>query len=304
MSTLAAEGNPKEDKIVIAAGEVLSTAQLDIDFEFFASPFGIPAPPEGLTVISSSCSDVFEWAGENDNNIFQGSAGGRDWLYLRDSGTSGGSLDKYYDQTLHLRINSTPFCYGVLWQKIFPLNFTPGVSPAAGSEVFWRVSFNGVIDGTGRCGPCVWVDDASKHDNATLFAMVVNKETGQTELRRWTAASLASVDNSTLIGTMVLPNIGDRMTIYMDQFPNAVGLGSNGVFADISDINGSFRDSGQLLFEDTKVNDKSTARHAKMGFGFVSIGGVTAGKMEFKTNSASTILNTTPFVIISNTGGT
>lgn len=49
MPSLAHEGNPKEDEIVISGGSVLSTAQLDIDFLFFGGTPGVPvgdnAPP-------------------------------------------------------------------------------------------------------------------------------------------------------------------------------------------------------------------------------------------------------------------
>lgn len=43
MSSLAHEGNPKEDQIVITGGSVLSTAQLDIDFDFVGGVPNVPA---------------------------------------------------------------------------------------------------------------------------------------------------------------------------------------------------------------------------------------------------------------------
>ena len=65
MSSLAHEGNPKEDQIIIAAGDVLSTAQLDIDFLFFGGAPNIPSIANpNLTHESSTCADVFEWVDE------------------------------------------------------------------------------------------------------------------------------------------------------------------------------------------------------------------------------------------------
>ena len=62
MPSLAHEGNPKEDEIIITAGDVLSTAQLDIDFQFFGP--NVPNVPLWADVpfrVSSSCPNIFTW---------------------------------------------------------------------------------------------------------------------------------------------------------------------------------------------------------------------------------------------------
>jgi hypothetical protein len=57
MPALAHEGNPKENEIIITGGSVLSTAQLDIDFQFVGSNPTIPSatqPAEFLITPSGS----------------------------------------------------------------------------------------------------------------------------------------------------------------------------------------------------------------------------------------------------------
>ena len=296
MPSLAHEGNPKEDEIIITAGDVLSTAQLDIDFQFFGGAPNIPptADPD-LTVISSTCSDVFEWAGENDNDTFQGSASGRDWLYLLQTPASGNSLERYNDQTLHLRINSTEHCYGALWQSFYPLHFN-NVSATAGQTIDWRVTFNGVIDGVPRAGPAVWLLDGTTHDNATLYAAIVNMEASALWICKWASQSLGTL--TVPLFTMVLPNIGDRIEISMVQEAVSAGFGSNGIFVNIYDSSDNLREGSESLFDDINNSAESQVRHTKMNVGFVSIGGVQGGKLEFKTRIGSYLEDTTtPFLL-------
>ena len=88
MSSLAHEGNPKEDTIIITGGDVLSTASLSIPFLFFGGgqPPNIP-PAEPPSNISSSCPDVLGWP--DGRNFIP--------LYYNDP-QSGGSLTIWTDQ--------------------------------------------------------------------------------------------------------------------------------------------------------------------------------------------------------------
>ena len=268
MSTLAAEGNPKENEIVIAAGDVLSTAQLDVDFRFFGSQGpNIPPPVEALTFSSYTCGDVFDWPGKEE---------GQDWIYLRGDGSN--TTDSLEDKSLDLTILSSPGCYGVLWQKHYGNTFDPDNANLGGGDVLWETMFNGVVDGTPRAGPCNWIGDATTHAVAILYALIVNVDTGLTELRSWSSASLKSVDNSTLLGTMRLPVIGESLLLEAIQFD---GGGINGMYGFIYDANGAQQATVSSLFEDVQTFSASTARHAKLGVGFVSIGGLTAGRMKF-----------------------
>ena len=301
MSTLAHEGNPKENSIVIAAGDVLSTAQLDIDFQFFGSQGpNIPPPAEALTLSSYTCSDVFDWPGKEE---------GQDWIYFSDSPcqTTNGSRTRWADPTLQLRINSTPACYGVLWQKISPVAY-PTSNPASGARIDWRTSFNGVIDGTPRSGPCVWITDATTHAVASLYAAIYNADLGVIQLCSWANASLASIDNATILGTISLaPVVGDIFWLTMAQRPEDVGVNEVAIDLRSSDLATS-KGSASFVFEDTTqqaIFNQSRVRHNRCGVGFVSVGGVTAGKLEFKHSADQSCQNgLTPWIDVDSSGGT
>ena len=69
MSSLAHEGNPKEDEIIITAGSVLSTAQLDVDFLFLGQGENIPILEEITPYIAeSSHSDKYLYSIDPDTN--------------------------------------------------------------------------------------------------------------------------------------------------------------------------------------------------------------------------------------------
>ena len=294
MSSLAHEGNPKEDELTITGGSVLSTASLDVQIPLFGNPT-VPSTSEpSRSHISSTCSDVFEWAGENDNGAFLGSATGRDWLYLQQTPGSGNSVERYIDQTLWLRINSTQSCYGALWQSFDPLNFNAPTA-TAGQTIDWQVMFNGVIDGTPRAGPCIWLLDGTSANNATLWAAVVNMEANAIWMCQWVNQSLATLTEP--YDTMVAPNIGDKLELTMIQEAASVGLNSNGFYCTLFDSAGNVRDTGTYVFDGTNNAEGSQVRHTKMNVGFVSVGGVQGGKLEFKTNLGSWLSSsTTPFL--------
>lgn len=284
MSSLAHEGNPKEDEITITGGSVLSTASLDISIPFFG---GTPPPPPDVPAegISSSCSDVFEWAGENDNGAFLGSATGRPWLILSDSPclSTGNVRTRLADTSLDIRVNSTPTCYGIIYQSVYPLavNETPGADPAAGASILWEMRFNGVIDGQGRAGPAVWIADTPTKELASLYAVVVDVELGVSTLMRWVAAPLSARGDS--LASMRLPVIGELVQIQMIQYPydEVHSPGNNGIYGAILDASGNTVDSCGYAFEDTKPFNQTTTRHSRMNVGIVSVGGSTAGKMAF-----------------------
>ena len=311
MSSLAAEGNPKEAEIAISGGSVLSTAQLDIDFLSLAPVFVTPSTAEpSPTLQSSTCADVFEWKGLNDNGDFLGSAQGRDWMYLSDGPCLGtnGVRTKLNDTTMHLRINSTPTCYGVLWQKVYPLAL-PGTSTtsAAGSVIYWQTGFNGIIDGTPRAGPCIWVADATTHSDAILYAAVIDMDAGNIQLCQWDSASLAAMANATVLGTLSMtPSVGDILWLGISQRPDSVGF--NDVFLDLrsSDF-GTSKGLIDFFFEDTvqqAIYNGTQVRHNRMGVGFVSVGGPTAGKMEFIHSANESCWNgLVLFVDIDSSGG-
>jgi hypothetical protein len=97
---------------------------------------------------------------------------------------------------------------------------------------------------------------------------------------------------------MVLPNIGDRIEISMIQEAISVGGGTNGIFVSVYDSSGTLRESASSLFDDTNNVAESKVRHTKMNVGFVSIGGVLGGKMEFKTRIGNYVdTTTTPFLL-------
>ena len=290
MSTLAHEGNPTEDEITITAGDVLSTAQLDIDFQFFGGAPNVPSTADpDLTVISSTCGNVFDWSTREQ---------GDDWIYLRDAGNSGATTDQLDDTSLDLNIFSSEQCYGVIWQKHHGYHYGPTFSELGGGDVLWEVIFNGIVDGIPRAGPCNWVHDNTLHSSATLYALVVNADTNLTELRSWSSASLGSIDNSTLLDTMRMPVVGEALLIEMMQFDGA-SPGANGVFGFIYAVDGTQMDTCQSLFEDVQTFSISAVRHVKLGAGFVSIGGLTAGTLNFRARAVP-VATRSPYILIHN----
>ena len=285
MSSLAHEGNPKEEEIIIEAGSVLSTAQLDIDFQFFGGD--VPNVPEEnfvYTLRKQSCAEVFLWPDM---------LSGRDIMYLRETPASGGNQDRYVDQTLDLEIHSTPNCWGVVWQKYYPLHFLTSTT-TAGIAVAWRVSFTGILSGIPRGGPAVWIsDDITDPHIATLYAAVVNMNDNVLSVCRWNAESLEAL--TTPLFNLVVPNPGDLIYMTMDQDPTNVG--SNGLTVTLVDSVGTVRDSGFALVEDVMTSTGSQARNSKMGIGFVSVGGPTSGWLAFNTVIGPYTENiTTPFL--------
>src|SRR3990167_11113766 len=98
MPSLAHEGNPKEDEIIIEAGSVLSTAQLDIDFRFFGGAPGVPPLVVSPFHGSSSCTGIFDWPEERE---------AIPWFY--NDAQSGGSLTVWTDQLPYSTTNLIPW---------------------------------------------------------------------------------------------------------------------------------------------------------------------------------------------------
>lgn len=289
MPTLAHEGNPKEAKIIIAAGDVLSTAQLDVDFLFLPGSAalgvvpGVPstAEPSPLTTRSYTCGDVFDWPSRET---------GRGFLVLHDAGGLGapGTSESLRDDDFILHINSTPDCYGIIWQTCFGPHYLQSDPTTGGGDILWQVAFGGVVDGTPRAGPCCWVKDGTTHASATIYALVVNMDTNLTELRSWGGTSLSSVANSTLLSSMRVPVVGEELLLELLQF----GAGDSGAYGFIYNAAGVQQATCSSLFNDVQTFSISTVRHPKMGVGFVSIGGITSGHMDFahRIGSGATLL--------------
>lgn len=300
MSTLAHEGNPKEDSITISGGSVLSTAQLDINFEFFGGGGVQLTPPAALDVeLSTTCAGVFTWPTIES---------GDDWIYFSDAPcfSTTGSRTKWADGTLDLTITSTPQCYGVIWKHIDPVAY-PNSNPAGCARIDWYVGFNGVLNGTPRAGPCIWVTDATTHSIAYLYAMIYNGDLGVVQLVKWDGASLADVGYGSVLGTIsVTPSVGDIFWLTMAQRPEDTG--SNEVAADLrpSDFGASLG-SCSFVFEDTTqqaLYNQVAARHSRCGVGFVSIGGTTGGACQFIHSANMTCWNgLVPFIDIDSSGG-
>jgi hypothetical protein len=310
MPSLAHEGNPKEDDITITGGSVLSTAQLDIDFQFFGVP-NVPSDEESSpTIMSSSCGLAFRWRGAIDDDSFTGRAEGREWVYLSDAPCLGtnGVRTKLADTQMRLRIHSSPACYGALWQKMDPVAYAVESSNWASCSVIdWYVGFNGIISGTPRCGPCVWVKDSTKAEIAYLYAMVFDGDAGNIKLCSWAGTSLGSLDNATIHGTInVAPSIGNIFWITISQRPDSPG--SNYVSMDLRTADfGTSLGYAEFLFEDSTqqaIFEHTNVRHSKCGMGFVSIGGTTAGEAEWVHSADMSCWNgIVPFVDIDSSGG-
>jgi hypothetical protein len=280
MPSLAHEGNPKEAEIVISGGSVLSTAQLDIDFQFFAGDVNPTVPSTydpGLTQRVQSCPDVFQWTGMQD---------GVDIMYLFQNVASGSSIDRYNDQTLDLTVHSSPDCYGVVSQKYWPLNFANNDSwgPAL---VVWDIEFSGVISGTPRAGIALDVlDDLTDPDNVQLFGAVIDMDidangnyTGVIQGCRWVNQSLS--DFPTILFTITtMPNKTDVIRIQLNQDASDVGNNSFGIT--LYDSVFATRDSGSVNIEAVNNVIGQRTRHNKMRAGFVAVGGQAPGVMKFK----------------------
>lgn len=226
MSSLAHEGNPKEDQIIITGGSVLSTAQLDIDFQFFG-PGGGGAGLNQPFNVSSSCPQVFTWPA------------GREYIpFNYNSSVSGGTITTFTDQLqdqlantqywLDLDIESKPNCCGMAivpfhMENIPTMSFqTDQVFPVH-DIVSWRVSFQSVQD-TPYAGICAWVEDGSTVDNFTGYVLAANYELGITKFMKYVHQSLCT--EGTILGIIntVPRTANDTMTISVYTDPNAASV--------------------------------------------------------------------------------
>ena len=299
MPSLAHEGNPKEDKIVIASGDVLSTATLDFNFlSLGVVPGVVPHVPStansNLFIESSTCNDVFSWPGEQQ--------GIPAWTLRDYYNEIGGSRTITRDRSLELRINSTPTCWGVMWQKVSALATLP-TNKAAGSEIDWTIRFNGLIEGTPRAGICIWVDDATTHLVAKLYALVIDYDLSVMRMMKWDDASLIDKTKGTVLGTISnLPAVNDELLLQMNQFPANIGASFNGITAQWSNSSGVAISSVTSLFDETpSLANKQTIRHRRCGVGFISIGGTTSGRLAF-THSPFEPTRADPSLLVTSDG--
>ncbi len=245
MSTLAHEGNPKEDKIVIAAGDVLSTAQLDVDFEFFANSPPPNVPPLDVSfAVSSSCPNVFTWPDSREYIPFN-----------YNDVQSGGAITTFTDQLqeqlqntqywLDLDIESKPNCCGCAFVPFFMVDIpsmsftTDQVFPVHDLQIF-RASFQSKT-ATPYAGICAWVEDGSTFDNFTGYVLACNYELSVTKFLKYVHQSLCT--EGTVLGTIsaVLTTANSTLGISVYTDPNSASVGNTiwQLVAEVKDENGS-----------------------------------------------------------------
>ena len=244
MSSLAHEGNPKEDEIIITAGDVLSTAQLDVDFQFFGgTPPNMP-PLDQPFMISSSCPNVFTWPDEREYIPFN-----------YNDVQAGGAITVFTDQLqeqltnttywLDLDIESKPNCCGCAFVPfrmvdVPTMSFqTDQVFPVHDLQVF-RVTFQSKTD-TPYAGICAWVEDGSTFDDFTGYVLACNYELSITKFLKYVHQSLCT--EGTVLGVIsAVPTVANStiaISVYTD--PNSASVGDTiwQLVAEVKDENGS-----------------------------------------------------------------
>ena len=228
MSSLAHEGNPKEDSIIITAGDVLSTAQLDVDFQFFGgTPPNVPPLDQPFNV-SASCPNVFTWPD------------GREYIpFNYNDVQSSGAITTFTDQLqeqltntqywLDLDIESKPNCCGCAFVPFHMVDIpsmsftTDQVFPVHDLQVF-RVTFQGKTD-TPYAGICAWVEDGSTFDDFTGYVLACNYELSITKFMKYVHQSLCT--EGTILGVIsAVPTVANS-TIAISVFtdPNSASVG-------------------------------------------------------------------------------
>lgn len=213
MSSLAHEGNPKEDEIIISGGSVLSTAQLDIDFDFIggvvpnvpASNFGPEAYPGctyseeyryveqcplGLRVIDRY--DIGSLAGIRLHGSFLGCSGD----------PSGGFVFAPTEPRFSVDLLSGRRDFSIEVQGSFagfsivqgPLN-----ASHTGNFLDAAVQYD-IISYAPVCGFCFWVDDQSTPCNFTGVVAINDLANERSYLGYFINADLHS-DPPTILAT-------------------------------------------------------------------------------------------------------
>src|SRR3990167_5063622 len=258
MPSLAHEGNPREDEITIAAGDVLSTAQLDVDFLFFGpgAP-GVPSIAATPFRISSSCPNVFTWPD------------GREYIpFNYNDVQSSGAITTFTDQLqeqltntthwLDLDIESKPDCCGAAFVPFHMVDIptmsfqTDQVFPVHDLQVF-RATFQAVQD-TPYAGICAWVEDGSTVDDFTGYVLACNYELSETKFLKYVHQSLC--EEGTVLGIIsAVPTVANStiaISVYTD--PNAASAGDTiwQLVAEVKDENGSHLGNSPI---DLQVHD-------------------------------------------------
>lgn len=203
MPSLAHEGNPKEDEISISGGSVLSTAQLDIDFQFFGG--GVPNVPnvEDPSSLSrvQSCPDVFSWIPYN-NAMF----------WTDQCLSSGGDIFRSFDTQSIITIHQTPTCYGILSQTF------PGV--AAPQSMSFASTLLSLDSGLPVCGVVLAASIPNSVEVVSCLAVISDWNAGITYLVLFTGDDIKNVTNgSILYSASYTPSIGDYYFIASIQEP-------------------------------------------------------------------------------------
>jgi hypothetical protein len=246
MPSLAHEGNPKEDEIIITAGSVLSTAQLDIDFLFFGGAPNVPSWAATPFKVSSSCPNVFTWPD------------GREYIpFNYNDVQAGGAITVFTDQLqeqlqntthwLDLDIESKPNCCGCAYVPfhmvdIPTMSFTTDQVFPVHDLQSWRVSFQAVQD-TPYAGICAWVEDGSTFDDFTGYVLAANYELSVTKFMKYVHQSLCN--EGTILGIIEAVPIAanDTLTISVFTDPNAASVGNTiwELIAEVKDSAGAQR---------------------------------------------------------------
>ena len=236
MSSLAHEGNPKEDEIIITGGSVLSTAQLDIDFLFVQGVQGQPNGPNVPPIADiertfmASCGEVFFWPGKDDLSPVP--------PILLTNINSGGSTSRYLGTSVSIQMTPDFHCYGIL-RTLHPIHASvSGTYVDAGNPYqlhAYYAAFLGLRSGAPRAGICIYVPQLNDLHTIKTFGLVTDWAAGTTGLYYWDGVVGAGGelrDFQTAIEVIsYLPDVGDIYFLEMDTAPSWAGF--EGIYATI-----------------------------------------------------------------------
>jgi len=229
MSTLAHEGNPTEDEIIITAGDVLSTAQLDIDFQFFGPTApnvpvdnNNPASYAGCTFTEESRYEELCPLGLRVIDRYDlGSYSGTDKLHGSFVGCGGDPAGGFVFQP------TTPFFsvdvlsgrrdFTTQPQGSFAgFSFVQGVVNAShlGDFLSAAVQYD-IVSSEPVSGFCFWVDDKSTPCNFTGMVAINDVQNGYSYVGYFVNADLHS-DSPTIVATGTICPTNEILSFFTD----------------------------------------------------------------------------------------
>lgn len=289
MPSLAHEGNPKEDEIIITAGDVLSTAQLTINFAS-GVPFVVVPPENPPGGGSSSCPDTMLFA----EGAFSGTP-----LYYNDS-QSGGSITVWSDQNgtgagaplstwLAVSMETSTGCCACTYASVEmvdipPLNFSDdAIYPC--HDMFFTLTIQGISDSP-YAGLGFWIEDGSTVHDFTGYVLAADMGAGVTRLMKYVHGDLCG--DGTILGIINAVPTGTNPRFYVEVYtdPHASSASDTYWFiaADIVNDSGTIGTGIDLQTHDSLMNVTFTAsgrsvgpneRHNRANAGVVAIGGAT-----------------------------